>query len=171
MTSAAGTVASGIAQGNAASYQAQVAQNNAVIAQQNATYAEKAGAAQSQQESLKNAANAGSIKAAQAANGVDVNSGSNLDVQASGRELGQLDTETTENNALLQAYGYTTQATNFTAQAGLEQQEAAQAPIGAALAAGGGLLGNASALSFKWSGPGSTQTAANYPTVAQDQIA
>lgn len=118
---------------------------------------------------MKNAATAGSIKAAQAANGVDVNSGSNADVQASQRELGELDTETTENNALLQAYGYSSQATNFTAQAGLEQQEAAQAPIGAALSAGGGLLGNASALSFRWSNPTAATSSTTYPTIASDQ--
>lgn len=167
--SALGTIEQGQATANAANYQAEVANNDAVIAQQNATYAEKAGAAQTQQESMKNAAVAGSIKAGLAANGVDVNTGSASDVELSQRETGQLDTETTNNNALLTAYGYRTQATNFTAQAGLYQSEAEQAPIGADIGAAGGLLGNASSIGFKWNQANNPTASTTYPTIASDQ--
>jgi len=157
VTSAVGTISSGIATSNAASYQAQVAKNNQIIAEQNAKYASAAGEAQAQATSLRGAAAAGHIKAAQAASGVDVNTGSALGVQQSQRELSNLDTETVLNNAELQAYGYRTQATGFGAQAGLETAEARQAPIGAGLGAAGNLLSSASALGGKWTGQTPTQ--------------
>lgn len=153
--SAVGTIGSGIAAGNAAAYQAQIARNNAIVANQNAAHASAAGAQQEETESLKGAANIGGIKAAQAANGVDVNSGSALDVQESAREENQLTSENVLNNAELTAYGYRTQAASDTAQAALDQTEAEEAPIGAGIAATGGLLSSASSLSFKWAGTGS----------------
>lgn len=152
--SAVGAVEQGQATANAANYQAQVAANNATIAQQNAAYATAAGIEQAGATSLKGAANLGRVKTSQAANNVDVNSGSALNVQTSAREQEKLDTETVLNNAELQAYGYRAQATGFTAQSGLEQLTAAQAPIGADIGAAGSLLSNASGLGFKWSGVG-----------------
>lgn len=149
--SAVGTIAQGQATANAAHYSAQVAQNNAKIAEQNAEYSTNAGQAHAAASSLKSAATGGRIRATQAASGVDVNTGSAVDVQESQRELGKLDTETVLNNAELQAYGYRTQAANFKSQAELDELKADQAPIGAALGAGGGLLSDASSLGWKWS--------------------
>lgn len=154
--SAAGQVEQGQATATAANYNAQVAANNATIANQNATYATAAGQTQAAAKSLQGAAVGGRIKAAQAASGVDVNTGSAVNVQASQRETSKLDTETVLNNAELQAYGYRANATNFQATSGLETEEAEQAPIGADIGAAGGLLGSASSLGLKWSqlGPG-----------------
>jgi len=151
--SAVGTVLGGIAAGNAASYQAQVARNNAIIAGNNATYAEQAGAAKAEAEGRKNAAVAGAIKSKQAANGIDVNTGSSVDVQTSQRETGELDAETVLNNAELQAYGYRTQQTGFESQAKLDEAQAAFAPIGAGLGAAGGLAANVSSIGSKWLTP------------------
>lgn len=150
--SAVGTVEGGIAQGHAANYAAQVAQNNAIIANQNAAYASAAGEQAAAAESQKGAAIGGRIKAAQAASGIDVRSGSAVNVQSSQRETSQLDTETVLNNAELQAYGYRSQATSFGAQAGLETAEAEQAPIGADIGAAGGLLSSAGSVGMKWTG-------------------
>lgn len=152
--SAVGTVASAEAQGNAASYQAVVAKNNQQTALQNAQYAEEAGEAQAQATSLKGAATAGKIKAAQAASGVNVNSGSAVNVRESQRETAELDTETVLNNAELQAYGYRANATNYGAEAELEQNEAEEAPVAGALGATGNLLSAASGISNKWGGAG-----------------
>ena len=152
--SAAGTVFGGIATSNAASYQAQVAENNAKIAQQNATYSLQAGEAKQQQEGLKAAEEGGAVKTALAANNTDVNSGSALDVESGAREKGTLSQYTIENNASLQAYGYRSQAVGFQAEAGLDEAKAAEAPIGAGLAAGGSLLSNASSIGWKWGGGG-----------------
>jgi len=157
-TSAFGTIEAGQAQASQASYQSQVARNNAAIAQQKAGYAAQAGEAQAQAESLKNAAQLGDVKTAQAANNIDVNTGSAVDVQKTQREIGEYDTATTMNNALLQAYGYQTEATSFQAESGLESAEASQAPIGAGLSAGGGLLSNAGSIGLKWLIPNSSTT-------------
>lgn len=149
--SAVGQIAGGQATANAANYQAAVSSNNAIIARQNADYAEKAGLVQSQTQGLKSRAVGGRIKAAQGASGVDVNSGSNVDVQEAQREAGHLDSETVLNNAELSAYGYRNQATSFEAQSELDKLTAKQAPIGAAFGAAGSLLSSASSLGFKWS--------------------
>jgi type IV secretory pathway TrbL component len=151
--SAAGTVMGGIAQHNAAAYQAQVASNNSIIAQQNATRAEQAGFASAENQSRKNAAMVGKIKASQAASGIDVNTGSAVDVQAGERETGQLETETVFQNDLLKAYGYRTQATNFQAESELDTAKSEEAIPAAALSATGGLLSSASGIGGKWGNP------------------
>ena len=163
LTSAVGTVEQGQATANAASYSATVAKNNQLIAEENAKYAEKAGAAQALATGMKGAAKLARVKTAQAANNIDVNSGSALDVQEGERRQGQLDTETVLNNAQLQAYGYRSQATSFGAQAGLEEETAKQAPIGAGLGAAGNLLSSASSIGAKWTGFNPASAAANGP--------
>ncbi len=141
-------------------YQAAVARNNATIAGQNADAALKAGEVQTQNQSMKNAEKFAKVKAGQAASGVDVNSGSAVTVQQSTRMLGELDAETVLHNAQLKQYGYQAQQTGFLAEAGLETAKGQQAPIGADLAAAGGLASNASALGLKWGqlGPGGAGT-------------
>lgn len=149
-TTAVGKVESGQATANAANYSAQVANNNAIIANQNAVYAEQAGNVAATTQSLKGAQVAGKIKVGQAAAGIDVNTGSAKAVQVGQRVASNLDTKTVVNNADLTAYGYRTAATSDTAQAQLDKLTAEQAPIGADLSAGGGLLSSASALGGKW---------------------
>ena len=137
--SAAGTFEAG-------NFSGEVARNNAIIAKQNADYARTAGAEQAAIASRKGAAQGAAIKSGLAANGVDVNTGSAADVEAGARETSKLDTETVINNAELQAYGYTTQATNFQAQAAQDQ-------AGAVWGAAGSLLSNASGIGGKWNSP------------------
>src|SRR5262245_9354262 len=107
---AVSAVATGIAAGNAASYQSQVAANNAQIARQNARYSASAAAAQTEQAGLKARAQNANLRAALAANGVDVNTGSAADVQDAQRRLGAFDTATVANNAALKIYGYKAQS-------------------------------------------------------------
>ena len=142
----------GMAQSQAASYQAAIAQNNATIAQQNATYATEAGAAKTQQAGLQGAEQMGAVKTALAANNVDVNTGSALDVETGTREKSALNEYTIANNAELQAYGYRTQATGYDLQSQLDQNAATNDTIDATLSAGGSLLGNANSMSgfSKW---------------------
>lgn len=154
--SAYGTYQKGQADSAAAVYAAQVARNNQIIAEQNAQHAEIVGEAQAAATSQKGAAKAAKIKVAQAASGIDVNSGSAVDVQAGEAETSALDTDTVLSNAELQAYGYRTQGTNFGAEAGLDDAKASQAKTGGILGAAGGLLSNASSLSGKWTGFNST---------------
>lgn len=154
VVSAGGAVLGGIAAGNAANYQAKVAENNAQIASQNADYAREVGGTKAEQAGLRAAEQGGAVKTALAANNVDVNSGSALDVEAGTAQKGVLDEETTVNNAELTAYGYTGQETGFEAQAGLDKAQAEQAPIGAAIGATGSFLSNSSAVAGigKWIG-------------------
>lgn len=150
--SAVGTVAGGVAAKNQANYQATVASNNATIAQENAVRTEQAGNISAENQGRKGAAKVAGIKVAQAANGVDVNSGSAVDVQAGQRETDKLDTETVLSNSQLQAYGYRTSAAGFTAESELDQNKADAAVPASLLAAGGGLLSSASSIGGKWSG-------------------
>lgn len=108
----------------------------------------------SQTQSLKGAAQGGKIKASQAANGIDVNTGSAVDVQTGAREANELDSETVLNNAQLSAYGYRSQQTGFTAEAGLDKNKAEEAPIAGDLNAAGGLLSSASSIGGKFGGGG-----------------
>jgi hypothetical protein len=149
-TYAVGTIESGQATSNAATYQAQVAQNNAIIAEQNANYASEAGLASAVATSMKGAAASGKVKATQAASGIDVNTGSAVNVQASERETNVLSSETVLKNAELQACGYRAKATSEEAQAGLEKEDAEQATVGADIGATGNLLSSASSIGLKW---------------------
>lgn len=147
---AGGDILKGDAQKRALDYQFQVSRNNAGIAQTDAEYSAAAGHQRAAQIGERNANTSGRIKAAQGANGVDVNSGSAVDVQAGQRQAGQLDALTEEHNALLQAFGYQSQAMNYNAQAAVEKNEADQAPLGAGLAAAGDLISQSSSLATKW---------------------
>ena len=138
--SAAGAISSANAQGKAAAYSAQVAQNNATIASQNAAYATQAGQAKAEQQGLENKQRLGKVVAGEAAGGVDINSGSNEAVAQSQTELGQEDVGNVLNNAQLQAYGYRSQTTSFQAQSGLDTAQANQAPTAAALGGAGSLF-------------------------------
>ena len=152
LASAGGAVMGGIAQANNARYQAEVAKNNALTASQNAAYAAHAGQAKAMTEGLKNANQQAMVKASLAANGVDVNSGSAVDVETSEREKGALDQETIINNSQLQVYGYRTQETNFLEQEQADQAQASEAVPGAAIGAVGSLLSNASSFGGKGGG-------------------
>ncbi len=147
---AVGTLTQGAAAQNAANYQAQVARNNATIARQQAEYSTAAGMTQAETASRKSAAIGGKIKTAQAASGIDVNTGSAVDVQVGQRMTGQLDTETTLNNALLQAYGYRAKATEYEAEADLSEMKGKSAKIGSYFEAAGNLLSDASSIGGKF---------------------
>lgn len=133
------------AQKAAASYQAQVAENQQQIQQEQAKQASQAGEAAAEQQSLKTRAAVGQIEASQAASGLDVNSGSALQTRMSETEVGQLNAMTVGSNFARQAYGYESGAVASGSQAGLYRQEAAQAPIAGAFGAAGSLLSGASA--------------------------
>lgn len=150
--SVAGSISAANAQSASAAYQAQVARNNALMAQRNAEYTIRAGEANAEAESLKGSARVARAKAAIAANGVDVNEGSAVDVVSSEREAEKLDTLTTMNNAQWKAYGYRTQAADFESQAGLHDAEAKSAKTAGALNAATGLIGSFSSLAGKWAG-------------------
>ncbi len=148
----AGAISAGNARSDAARYQAQVARNNAIIADQKAIYAIQAGDVESGRQGAKNRATMGKIKTAQAASGLDVNTGSPVDVRAGNAETGMQDVLTTKNDALLRAYGYRAQGADATAQADLDEQAASSAKTAGYLEGAASLLGGASSLGTKWAG-------------------
>ena len=145
---AGGQLKGGQATSQADYYRAQVARNNADAYDAAATRTVQGGEVASDTMGLRAAQNLGKVKASQAANGIDVNTGSAVDVQAGTAQAGRLDQLTTLSNAQLQGYGYRTRAAQERAQANLDSAGAAQAPEGAAAEAASTILGGASALPF-----------------------
>lgn len=173
-TSAVGAESQAKATAAQATYQAQVAANNQIIANQNAEAAVAQGDVQAQNQSLQNAARVGGIIAAQGASGVDVNSGSNLDVQKSQREVGELDAQTIRYNAAQQARGFEEEAASAGGQAGLYNAEAAYAPVAGDIGAAGSLLGGASSVGAKYASwlqqGGGSGTTGGVSSVTQDIV-
>lgn len=141
VTGALGSISAGNAAAAADNYNASIAEQDAKSATQNATWAAQAGEAQAGQESQKTRATVGSIKAAQAANGLDVNSGSAVDVRSSSSELGQLSAINIRSNAARTAYGYQVQSTSDEAQSKLDKFDASQSEIAGEVGAASSLLG------------------------------
>lgn len=144
--------ASAQADAQAASYQykAAVARNNAIIAERNAQSATEAGGAQAQTNDLKTKALVGSQLATQAANGLDVNSGTNVQVRQSATDIGHLDTLTILNNAAKNSAGFKAQGMNFIAEAGLADASAENAKVAGEYNVATSLLGSAGSFSDKW---------------------
>lgn len=138
--SAVGSIEKGQASSAAAKYNAGIAQNNATIAQQNATFAGQEGQQNAAIAEGKTRAQVGAITAAQAANGVEVNSGSALDVRSSAAELGELNAINIRANAARQAYGFQTEATSDQAQAQLNKSQAQSDSTAGYISAGSTLL-------------------------------
>lgn len=169
-------------EGGVADYQAQVAKNNAEIARMAGARVVQAGEVKADTTSLATAGKVSKIKANQAANGIDVNTGSAVDVRADATASGHADAETALSDAKLANWGYRTQAGTYEEQAGLDvaqgvlnrgnagnytniadyyRQEASFAPEAAGLGAEGtqiggvaSLLNTASSLPLKFSGFG-----------------
>lgn len=154
---------SGIASGNAANYQAQVASNNRTIAQQNAGYSAAASSVRTEEQGEKSAAQLGHVRTGLATNNIDVNSGSAADVQTSQRRIGALDTASVAGQGARQVYGYETQASNYQAQANLDRSEANNDYVGGILKGVGDTADSVSSLpdSFSWMG-GNSPPAVSY---------
>jgi hypothetical protein len=122
--SAAGSLQKGFASSSADNYNAKIASTNAAIAMQDAQFAGAEGNIQVGNEEIKNKATMGTIKANQAASGIDVNSGSAAKVQESQAEIGQLNAMTIRSEAARKAYGFETQAAQFKGQESLDKSAA-----------------------------------------------
>ncbi len=105
-TKALGGVAGIIAGNQQYEYQKQIIHNNIKMAKYNALMAEQTGEARSTAMGLKGRAAYGAITADQAASGVDINTGSSVDVRSSAARLAQLDSMTIKSDAARDVYGY-----------------------------------------------------------------
>lgn len=134
--SALGAYNKSMADAEAATYRAGVADINAKLAKQQ-------GQSDAFVQSLKTGQLIGSQKAIQSASGVDINFGSPVNVRASAAEMGELDRLTILNNASRKAFG-------FEAQSNLEKTSASNSEKGAFLGAFANTLGGATSVSDKW---------------------
>lgn len=155
--SAYGMYAQGQQQQKQAEYQAAVANNNAIVANQNAAIQDRAaqdalarGRIDEQQHRLKVAQMKGSQRSALAASGVQVDTGSALDVVADTALMGEMDALTIRSNAereaysfLVGAYNARAQASTLQAESGLYRMTGANAARNGAFGAGTTLLGGA----------------------------
>src|ERR1035437_6905317 len=87
ITSAVGAEKTAAAQQQTFNYQAGVAKLNSQIDLQNADYARQQGEIQVMQYGMKSSQQQAQIKVTQAASGLDVNSGSAVDVQQSQKQI------------------------------------------------------------------------------------
>ncbi len=156
---ALGTGASVIGQSNRAqaeagqgNYMAQVARNNQMLAERNTTLAEQQGQVQEDRQRLKTAQLMGSQRASLAAQGGDVNAGSDLDILGDTARAGESDALTIRNNAAQQAFGYRAQAAAAGGQANLYSANAANTMANLPFGIASSLLGGASSLADKWAG-------------------
>lgn len=156
--SAVGSIEQGQASSAAAKYNAGIAQNNAQIAQQNATFAGQEGEENAAVAEGKTRAQVGAITAAQAANGVEVNSGSALDVRSSAAELGELNAINIRANAARQAYGYNTEASSDVGQSQLDKSKSQQDSTAGYIKGGSTLLSASANQNNNYSGFLSSQS-------------
>lgn len=169
VTSAVATVAStamgvvsSVQQGKAAQaqydYQAQVARNNAKIAQANADQKRQEGIEEARMQRIKTAQNVASQQAAMAANGIDISSGTALDVVEDTAAMGELDALTIRYNKETEAIAYENQANNFNNQASLDVyagKNAYRSGVTNAITTGLNGLASVTSVAGNWYGSGS----------------
>lgn len=147
---AVGDVLSGIGASQQGSYQAAVARNNAIISGQNADADLLAGQLAESQSKLRTGLLAGEQRAAQGANGIDVNVGSPTDVINSTRTIGAMDAALIHYNASRAAFGEQQTAANFTAQSELDKKASSNALLAGLFKGGLSVLSGASSLGAKY---------------------
>lgn len=148
--SAYGSIAKGNAEASAYNYKAGVAQVNTRIAEQNRDYAYAAGGREAARYGANAAQRMGKIITGQGASGLDVNSGSAVDVRASQRTADIADQKTIQENAGRRAYGFSVQAENFRAEESMNRSAASNAKSAGVLGAVSSLIGSATSVAGKW---------------------
>lgn len=150
LLSAFGAEKSGQASQRMYNYQAGIARVNADIDRQNSEWTLTQGETQATQYGMKAAQQRGQIIAAQGASGLDVNSGSNVDVQRSQKAITDIDMAQIRSNAAKTAFDYRTKATTDENQATLYTMAGENAKEAGDLNALGSIIGTAGSVSSKW---------------------
>jgi len=131
-------------------YQAQVNENNKQIAEWQAQDATDRGAIKEKQHRIKISQLKGRQRSVIAASGVEVDSGSALDILGDTAELGELDALTIRSNAEREAYDYKVAAMNQSAQAGINRISGQNAASAGRYGAMTSLLSGAGSVADKW---------------------
>lgn len=150
ITSAAGAKQTAQAQLQQNNYQAGVAQINANIAKQNRDFALNQGEQQAVKYGLDASQRAGAIKAGQGASGLDVNSGSAVDVRASQKLATDMDLTQIRSNAAKTAYDFDVQSVGFENQSQLYKMAGQNAVAAGNIQATASILGTVGSVSSKW---------------------
>ncbi|CAB5082909.1 hypothetical protein IST4116A_01201 [Burkholderia cenocepacia] len=148
--SAYGASRQAAATASADQYQAEVARINQRLSGQYAQQAiddgeNKVAAKQQQTSGL-----IGAQRAAMAANGVQLDSGTPLRLQEDSAQLGAVDALTIRNNAAREAYGYQVQGLSYGQQAQLDEASASNALSAGSLNTFSSILGGAASVGSKW---------------------
>ena len=138
------------AQSNADKYNAEVAANNQLMANQAAAVATEQGAVAQQQKANQEDVLLGQQKAGLAANGIDVGSGSAVDLLSDTKAYGELDQLTIRNNAAREAQGYTNQGISYANQAQVDEASSAATLQGGALKGASSLITGAGQVASQW---------------------
>jgi hypothetical protein len=148
VTGAMGAYKSAAGQKAALQYQASVAESNATIAEEQARFAMMNGQKEEQAQRLKMAALLGDQKAVAAANGVDVHSGSPVELMATTKTIGEGDAFTIRDNAARMAWAYRQKARGFQNESAMDLSTAdAMNPW---MSGVGALLSSAGTVADKW---------------------
>lgn len=150
ITSALGQIQQGKAQQREAEYRAAVDRNNATAANAMAQDAIKRGEVAREEKALETKQLLARQRTAFASNGLDVSSGSPVDISGDTAVAGKHDELTIKANAEREALGYRLQASNFEAQAGLTSAQGKAARSAGYSAAFGTLLSGAGSVASKW---------------------
>jgi hypothetical protein len=145
----AAPILSGIGQFSQASYSAQVAANNAKIQAQNSAQTNAAGNVAAQQQLMRTGEMIGQQKAAQGANGVDVNVGSTAGLRDSTQRVGDLDAALVQYNARMQARSQMMQSNADRAQSSLDRMSGDNALLSGLFKSGSSFLTSQSSLGAK----------------------
>lgn len=121
---------------------------NALIAERAAASAITSGQEQASNASIRGAQTIASQRAALAANGVDINSGTAANVQASTKWVTDANVDTITANAARAAMGYTTQSQNYSNQSGAYR--AAADSVSPVTAGATSLLTSATSVASDW---------------------
>lgn len=138
-----GGVVKGVASQQAAGANAATMESNAALAEAARADALAQGGQEAGRARMRGTQLQASQTADYSASGVSVKSGSAVDVGASTEAVSELDAELAKNNAMREAFGYESQASNFRRQADYTRQEGDMAEVTSVL---GGVVGGASYL-------------------------
>jgi hypothetical protein len=141
--SVAGGVMKGTAERNAAYANAATLESNAALAEAGRADAQQRGGQKAGAARMRGTQTEASQTADYSAGGVDVHSASAADVGASTEAVYELDAQLAKNNAMREAFGYESQASQFRRQAAYARQEGDNAEVTSIL---GGVVGGASYL-------------------------
>ena len=136
-----GQIFEGEAQAKAYQYNQAVATQNAHTALENANLVAESGTAQAAMVQMHNRQASGQIEAQQSASGLDVNTGSAVDVKSSQREIGVTDAYNSRIAAIREAYGYQTKAVNEQAEAAMDKYEGQVSEEAGYIGAAGTIMG------------------------------